>query len=173
MLQEMPSEIYILVLAFFSSLSLSLPTPQTSNPDAPPVPASLIQCTPIPPMRLYLPPPTFRTCAIALRSLPSTQDMATFHASGPADEFLLPVSKTYGTCTVQVELGGGHPEETSSWVQIGMAATQLSMACVDTNDVPRCMGGRTTAGAGNWIVITVRESGGALTPWRNGSFVEG
>ncbi|KAL6717118.1 SWI/SNF chromatin-remodeling complex subunit [Lecanora helva] len=157
MLSEFSS---ILLLTFLSSSTHTLP-----------LPGSLIQCTSLPQTPLTIPPPTSRNCAIALRALPSVQAIGPFHVGGPADDFQLPLTMSYGTCTVAVELAMGRDNETSSWMQIGLAATQLSMACVDAGG-QEGMGGRTTAGAGNGIVVTVRESGGGSVPWRNASFVD-
>lgn len=84
--------------------------------------------------------------------------MGTFHARDPADMFQLPVTQKYGSCTVNVELAGGHQTETGSWVEVGLAADQLNMACVDRDDHPVRMGGSTTSGRANGLVVSVRET---------------
>lgn len=84
--------------------------------------------------------------------------MGTFHAGDSADGFQLPVTQAYGSCTVIVELTGGHQTETGSWMEVGLAASELNMACVDTDDNPSRMGGWTTTGRANGVVITVRET---------------
>lgn len=146
------------LLGSLVSPSYSHPAPAPAPAPASPPPNSLVQCTPNQPRMIRIPPPTFRSCAVALRALPSFQDMGTFHPLGPADLFQLPVTRVYGSCTVNVELAGGHQTETGSWVEVGLAADQLNMACVDREDNAVRMGGRTTSGRANGVVVTVRET---------------
>ena len=53
----------------------------------------------------------------------------------------------------------GFEVETSTWLEIGSAATQLNMACVDTFTFPVKIGGWTTAGSLDGIMVTLRFSG--------------
>ncbi len=142
------------LLGSLASFSHSLPKPAP----APSPPNNLIQCTPNQPRMIRIPPPTFQSCAVALRALPSFQELGTFHARDPADTFQLPVKQSSGSCTVIVELAGSHQTETASGLEVGLVANQLNMACVDTGDDPARMGGWTTSGRANGIVVTVRET---------------
>lgn len=149
----------VFIFASLVSMSHSFPTPPPapSPPMAPPL-NSVIQCTPNQARNIRIPPPTLRSCAVALFTLPSFQDMGTFHARGSADPFQLPVQQTYGSCTVNVELAGGRQTETGSWLEVGVAANQLNMACVDADDNPTRMGGWTNSGRTKGVVVTIRET---------------
>lgn len=84
--------------------------------------------------------------------------MGIFHVGGNPDTFRLPVEQTYGSCTVSVELAGGHQRETGSWMEVGLAANQVNMACVDPAEGAAKMGGWTTSGRANGVVVTIREN---------------
>lgn len=139
-----------------SLVSLSQGLPATAP--APSPPNSVIQFTPNQPRMIRIAPPTLRTCAVALRALPSFQDTGEFHAGGPADMFRLPVTQIYGSCTVVVELAGGHRSEMGSWMEVGLAANQLNMECVDSDANPATMGGGTICGRTNGVVVKIRET---------------
>ncbi|KAM0801923.1 hypothetical protein BDR22DRAFT_145536 [Usnea florida] len=104
--------------------------------------------------------PRFTDCGAAIRELPSNHDIGNFRTGGPADQFRLPVTKEIGTCSVKVNIQPGLTGGvTSTWVAIGMAATQLNMACVNSFTFPIKIGGWTTTGARDGIVVTLRYAG--------------
>lgn len=77
----------------------------------------------------HVTPPSFQKCAVALRQLPSTQDVGTFHTGGAFDQYRLPVTKVSGSCTVIVETAnGGSSIDSTSWLGLHVAAMELSMA---------------------------------------------
>ena len=47
-----------------------------------------------------------------------------------ADQFKLPVATCSGACSAVVVLIDGAPETEATWFEIGLAATQLNIACV-------------------------------------------
>lgn len=53
----------------------------------------------------------------------------------------------------------GFSEDTSTWLGVGAAVTQLNMACVNALSFPVKIGGWTTAGAAERITVTLHFSG--------------
>lgn len=53
----------------------------------------------------------------------------------------------------------GFNSDTSTWLEIGAAATQLNMACVNTFSLPVKIGGWTTAGSLHRITVILHFSG--------------
>lgn len=102
--------------------------------------------------------PRFTDCGAAIRKLPSNHIIGTFHSIGADDQFRLPVTETSGSCRAEVKMGR-LDEDSGTWFAIGMAATQLNMACVNAFTFPVKIGGWTTAGRGKRINVTLAYSG--------------
>ncbi len=58
-----------------------------------------------------------------------------------------------------VEIQSGFDEDTSTWNQVGIAATQLNMACVNSFTFPVKVGGWTSAGSAERVIIKLYFSG--------------
>ena len=95
--------------------------------------------------------PSFSDCGGALRYLPSNHIIGSFHTGGDDNQFKLPITKAYETCSVTVELPNLGIEETGTWLGVGAAAMQLNMVCVNN----KYIGGWTTAGNHERIRITL------------------
>ena len=75
--------------------------------------------------------PTLKDCQAAIGQLPLTDDFGSFHNGPPDDLYMLPVEKTFGTCTVSVELQHqGSSREAYSWLEIVAATYRLSRECI-------------------------------------------
>lgn len=94
--------------------------------------------------------------------LPSNHIIGIFHTTGPPDQFSLPLQKTSGSCSVEVRIQSGFSKETSTWLAIGAAASQLNMACVSSFGFPVRVGGWTEAGSGERITVLLHYSGGGV-----------
>lgn len=103
--------------------------------------------------------PRFTDCGAAIRLLPSNHIIGNFHNAGADDQFRLPVQKTSGSCTVEVKIQSGFRDDTSTWLGVGAAATQLNMACVDTFSFPVKIGGWTTTGSVERITVILHYAG--------------
>ena len=103
--------------------------------------------------------PRFTDCGAAIRELPSNHIIGYFHTDGDDDQFRLPVERTSGSCTVEVRMQTGFRDDTSTWLEVGSAATQLNMACVNTFTFPVKIGGWTTAGRLERITVMLHFSG--------------
>ncbi|KAL8715876.1 MAG: hypothetical protein Q9220_000543 [cf. Caloplaca sp. 1 TL-2023] len=112
-------------------------------------------CTPTPPFRRVIIPDS-QNCAGALRALPSRPQIANIHTGGVDDGFQLPTFERYKNCEVLIEGATANTNVESSWLEIGLAATQLNDACLVVN-VGR-VGGLTYTGGpyGRAIKITLR-----------------
>ncbi len=58
-----------------------------------------------------------------------------------------------------VKIQSGFSEDTSTWNLVGIAATQLNMACVNSFTFPVKVGGWTTAGSAETVIIKLYYSG--------------
>ncbi len=102
---------------------------------------------------VYLPQPPFRWavlphqrhCAAAMRDFPSNPDIVTFHGA----DF-----RRHMDCEMLVEVQGRNPVR-SSLLEIGVAAMQSNMACLDPE---KGAAGATTMVASGQIKITLRGS---------------
>ena len=103
--------------------------------------------------------PRFHDCGGAIRQLPNNHIIGYFHTGGVADQFQLPKRKTTRTCTVVVEIASGSAQVGGTWLGVGLATTQLNMACVGTYAFPQYQGGYTFAGSEEGLKITLRYSG--------------
>ena len=113
--------------------------------------------------------PTFSDCKKVIeRRLPYFPGKATFHNTGADDHFKLPISEEWGSCAVTVVIGGGGNEDSSSWLDIKYAATEVNEVC----QVGDYTGGKIQAGARDkiWIKLTHSrvESDDAVAPGEEG-----
>jgi len=165
---EKPLRLSFVLLPFLlcSILAISLPPSSELDQSNQPFDTTLVQesnselhCfhgVPIPFRR-----PRFHDCGGAIRQLPSNHRIGYFHTGGVTDQFQLPNRKTTRTCTVDVEIASGSVEVGGTWLGVGLAATQLNMACVGTYAFPQYQGGYTFAGSEERLKITRRYSRGS------------
>lgn len=109
--------------------------------------------------------PKFNDCALALRQLPSDPLVTDFSIvrHRATQGYFLPVDKYEGTCKVTIQLIGLGVTEKSSWMEIGMVANQLNMACFSLESPwTGTTGGRTVAGATTRLEI-IMDWNGPLT----------
>lgn len=101
--------------------------------------------------------PTFTDCQQAIRHrLPYSPGKGTFHNDGDIDAFSLPVYKSWGSCNITIILGGnGSRTEESSWLEIGMAATEVNEVC----RIGEGSGGKIMVGVKNGIWIKLSRYG--------------
>lgn len=104
--------------------------------------------------------PLLPDCMRAIRLLPQSPYIGTFHIGGASNFFQLPESESYDSCTVRVILHEDFQMEVGSWEDIKQAALRLLIAC----RLPFAPGGeqRTggwiTSGAENGLVVELRRS---------------
>ena len=110
------------------------------------------ECTENPPWRWTIFPHQ-RNCASAMRALPIVPDITTFHTGGHDDGYKLPTFERFKDCEVLIEGLGPMGVSRSSWLEVGLAATELNMACLD--NAQTSPGGVTYTGAANGIKITL------------------
>ncbi len=117
-------------------------------------------CPPEPPTTPLL--PLVQDCIRAIRLLPHSPYIGTFHIGGYPSIFQLPVSEDYESCTVTVLLHEDFDQELGSWGDIRIAAVQLLRACElpDGETGDQRTGGWITTGAENGLVIELRRSRG-------------
>ena len=99
-------------------------------------------------------------CTQAIRSLPHSPYIGTFHLGGAATIWRLPDSRSYDTCTVFVTLNADFDSEIGSWVGIADAAFKLLLACrlpFEEGGEQRT-GGWIAAGAENGLVVQLRRA---------------
>lgn len=92
-----------------------------------------------------------------MRALPNLPDIGNFHIGPGRDaNYQLPVFERYKDCEVLIELATPTTVSRTSWLAVGLAATQLNIACV--NDKEASLGGKTAIGdaRSNDIKITIR-----------------
>ena len=114
---------------------------------------SLLKCTDNP-SRQWTVFPTQKDCASAMRALPTVPDITTFHTGGDDDGYKLPTFERFKNCEILIEGLGPSGISRSSWIEVGLAATELSLACLDNEH--SSPGGVTYTGAANGIKITLR-----------------
>ncbi|KAL8805388.1 MAG: hypothetical protein Q9182_001954 [Xanthomendoza sp. 2 TL-2023] len=155
--------------------SAALPSPQQPDPNS--LTKNLtdvdslqgadgLQCLRPPPWQ-YTVLPQQKNCAAAMRDLPDLPDIAEFHSQPGRDPaYQLPTFRRYKDCEVLIELSPGRTSRTS-WLAIGLAATQLNLGCVDIVN-PGNAGGVTSTGgpSGKDIKVSIRPVPGkkAETP---------
>ncbi|KAL9635348.1 MAG: hypothetical protein Q9164_003515 [Protoblastenia rupestris] len=85
-------------------------------------------------------------CLKAVLHLSRRTDTAIFHQGGTDDGFQLPVQRTHGSCSVNINIAQGYTEDKSSWVGISLLASQLTQACSTLNFPSGKTGGETFEG---------------------------
>ena len=85
--------------------------------------------------------PSLQDCGGALRGLPSSGDIRTFSLSA-VYPYELPIDRVVGSCKVTVEFTRYASSARSSWTEIGLAGTEMALACMKGTDT----GGTTTTG---------------------------
>lgn len=107
------------------------------------------------PSSKYLPwtkRPTLRDCGGAIRRLPSSGDINIFKRKNRANPLYdIPKESTVGSCKVTVNLTEHASTAWSSWVEIGLAATEASLACIKGDYT----GGSTTCGEQDKLNVTL------------------
>lgn len=99
-------------------------------------------------------------CIVAVRMLPQSDYIGTFHIGGGPSLWRLPHLERYDSCTVSVRLHEDHDVELGSWDDVVNEAIILLLACrsaVEPTGEQRT-GGWITAGAENGLVIELRKS---------------
>lgn len=119
-------------------------------------PISKFVCASRPPFRTSI-FPHLENCAGALRALPSDSE-GVFHSGGAKDGFRLPLFERYKDCEVLVETARLTDDPVSSWVEIGLAAMELNMACLISYGA--FIGGMTFCGGGDMVKISLRGTRG-------------
>ena len=102
--------------------------------------------------------PHLENCAGVLRALPSDGEEAIFHSGGADDGYKLPLFERYKDCEVLVETIRPNVAPVSSWVEIGLAATELNMACFTS--LGTAPGATTFCGGRDMVKITLRGTRG-------------
>ena len=103
-------------------------------------------------------------CITAVRMLPNSDYIGTFHIGGRQSLWRLPYSTSYRSCTVSVILHEDVDRDLGSWVDVQRMAIQLLLHCrlpFDPEGWQRT-GGWTTAGAENGLVVELKK-------WSNGA----
>ena len=106
------------------------------------------------------PLPLFQDCNRAIRTLPQSPYVGTFHIGDDASFFNLPHSRSHGSCTVLVMLHEDFDVELDSWDDIGNAAVVLLLTCrlpFEEGGEQRT-GGWITSGAENGVVVNLKRS---------------
>lgn len=98
-------------------------------------------------------------CAGALRALDTDSEEGVFHNGGPGDGYQLPLFERYKDCEVLIETVAPGDDPVSSWAEIGLAATELNMACLSAAS-SNYFGGVTFCGGGNMVKISLRGTTG-------------
>lgn len=138
----------LLVSAHFSILVSSVALPATSQTAGTILQLPDLQvgggvvCLPNPPGR-WVAFPQQKNCAAAMREFPSNPDIIVFQGA----DF-----RRHNDCEMLVEVQGRNPAR-SSWLEIGMAAMQLNIACLDPGT--GTAGGATLVASGQ-IKISLR-----------------
>lgn len=106
------------------------------------------------------PLPLSEDCNRAIRILPQSPHIGSFHIGDDASFFSLPQSRRYGSCTVLVMLHEDFDLELDSWRDIGNAAVQLLFTCrlPLEEEGEQKTGGWITSGVENRIVVNLRRS---------------
>ena len=93
--------------------------------------------------------PSLRDCGGAIRRLPSSGDIQDFKPRNRYP-FHLPETRTIGSCKVTVDFVKGVTAVRSSWLEIGLSATEMALGCIKGNEYT---GGHTTTGDQDKIEI--------------------
>ena len=104
--------------------------------------------------------PIMADCIRAVRALPKSDYVGTFHIGGDAAFWRLPVMQTSGGCKALVKLHDDVDQDMGSWDDVRRSAAKLLVAChkqYEPRGVQRT-GGWITSGAENGVVIELAKS---------------
>ena len=106
------------------------------------------------------PLPLIQDCAHAIRYLPVTPYIGTFHIGGEPSLWRLPDSRSYDTCSVSIILHEDFDIEVGSWTDIRNVAAETLLKCRLPLDEggKRRTGGWITTGAQNGLVVQLVKS---------------
>ena len=124
-----PNYLSVILPAAFSTIhALHLPTPSNQTVGFHSELASAWECTFAP----HKIPPRYADCSVAYDQLPHSETRGTFHDTGEDDEYKLPVTKWYKTCSLSISLleDEGQQDE-CSWAEIVFKAEILNDLCVN------------------------------------------
>ena len=93
--------------------------------------------------------PTIRDCGGAIRRLPSGGDIHVFSARD-VYPYYLPQSREVGSCRATVGFVEGVTSVRSSWLEIGLSATEMLLGCIKGE---KYTGGHTTTGDQDKLLI--------------------
>ena len=149
-----PCQLTVFALTLPTLLNLtteSTPLKATEDPEA--------HCTPADEStEHYL--PILPDCIRAVRALPETDYVGTFHMGGDYSLWRLPITEPHGSCKALVTLHEDVDQEIGSWNNVRRSGARLVIACrkqYARGGVIRT-GGWITSGAENGIVIELAMS---------------
>ncbi|KAM0801057.1 hypothetical protein BDR22DRAFT_848920, partial [Usnea florida] len=148
----------IISLTALSSPTLQLPnlTPNLSLINPTNLTTSTLNCIDL--LNPFQPHAKQSHCALAIQHLPTYPEFGPFHTNGAPDPFQLPVTTSYRSCSVRVELNAGsHATVAASWPGIKVQAMALNGKCLGTV-LPLFEGGWATFAKGGRILIVLGKS---------------
>lgn len=87
------------------------------------------ECIPRP--SIFSKAPTLKDCQEAIGQLPMFDGTGSFHNGPPSDLYMLPVKRSFRTCTVRVEMQHqGSSREAYSWLYLVATTFRLSKECI-------------------------------------------
>ena len=104
--------------------------------------------------------PILPDCIRALRALPKSHYIGTFHMGGEASLWRLPIMQTFGSCKALVNLHEDVDQDMGSWDDVRRSGARLLLACrkqYEPGGMQRT-GGWITSGAENGVVIELAKS---------------
>ena len=107
-------------------------------------------CIPSSKFSPYTRRPSLRDCGGTIVRLPSSADIETFKTRA-VFPFQLPVNREIGSCKITVGFASHATSCRSSWTEIGLAATAMSLACIKGSNT----GGVAYTGDQTKIVISL------------------
>ncbi|CAF9908207.1 MAG: hypothetical protein ALECFALPRED_004350 [Alectoria fallacina] len=151
----MPHFLSLLLLnLFFVRYVASSSLPETFNltSNTTHLPTTQATCTAF---KLFKLRPLYRDCNSAVDILSSSRVPGYFHSGRPMDTWQLPVTETFGTCDVLLQLAPFSLPERSSWRQVKAAARDLNEYCRTKKALSDVTGGAVTVGDHGRIQISI------------------
>lgn len=103
--------------------------------------------------------PLMSDCIRAIRALPQSPYIGTFHIGGDASFWRLPVMQTFGSCKALVVLNQDIDQDMGSWDDVRRSGARLLIACRKQYESSADRtGGWITSGAENGVVIELATS---------------
>ena len=155
---SLTSTLTLLLSALISlALSATLPASQAINQSPEPSNSTLgskssVHCTPTMPLSPFF--MTMHDCAEAINLISDNQNSGNFHTGDPFDQWSLPITKTAKWCKIKVEMADLGVSDSSSWLQVNLAATRLNLQCWSRYKY-RYQGGWTNVGTANGIKVSL------------------